>query len=89
VIGAFLCYFLSNYGIINVSYLSFTINKVVTRRVEMEKDMYTLSEISDKTGVTVRALRKYIHEGRIKAVKMGGNKFVVSHKNYIKFINGE
>lgn len=55
----------------------------------MTKELYTLPEMSEKTGVTVRALRKYIHEGRIKAVKMGGNKFVVSHENYMKFINGQ
>lgn len=55
----------------------------------MAKDIYTLPEISEKTGVTVRALRKYVHEGKIQAVKMGGNRFVVSHENYIKFINGK
>lgn len=55
----------------------------------MEKDAYTLPEVSEKTGVSVRTLRRYIHNGRIKAVKMGGNRFVVSRENFLKFINGE
>lgn len=49
---------------------------------------YSLNEVANLTGVTVRTLRKYMNEGRLKAVKMGGQ-CRVAEENYIAFINGE
>lgn len=56
----------------------------------MENDLklYTLEEVSEIVGVTVRTLYKYINDGRLKAVKMG-NKWQVSHKNLKDFIEGK
>ena len=49
--------------------------------------VYSLSELEPILGVTHRTLLRYITEGRLKGVKMGG-RWKVSQDNLRAFING-
>ena len=49
--------------------------------------VYSLSELEPILGVTHRTLLRYISEGKLKAVKMGG-RWKVSQDNLRAFVNG-
>lgn len=49
--------------------------------------VYSLSELEPILGVTHRTLLRYITEGRLKGVKIGG-RWKVSQDNLRAFING-
>ena len=49
--------------------------------------VYSLSELEPVLGVTHRTLLRYITEGRLKGVKIGG-RWKVSQDNLRAFING-
>lgn len=53
----------------------------------MELKTYTLQELSEMLNVHVTTLRNCVHDGRLKAIKLG-NKYIVSEENYRDFING-
>lgn len=53
----------------------------------MEK-FYTLKEIEDNLRISNRTLRRYIENGKLEAVKVGG-KYLVSEENYNKLISGK
>lgn len=54
----------------------------------MIQRFYDVKQVSEKLGVRVEAIRRYIKSGRLKAVKVG-NKYIVSEDNYNDFINGK
>lgn len=54
----------------------------------MTQQFYDVKQVSEKLGVRVEAIRRYIKNGRLKAVKVG-NKYIVSEDNYNDFINGK
>lgn len=47
--------------------------------------MYDLEEISKKTGISVKSLRKWIRQGKLKAKKLGV-KYYVSEDDLIEFL---
>lgn len=49
--------------------------------------LYTLSDLVPMLGVTYRTLQNYIHDGKLKGVKIGG-RWRVTEENLLKFING-
>ena len=49
--------------------------------------LYTLSDLVPMLGVTYRTLQNYIHDGKLKGVKIGGQ-WRVSEENLLKFVNG-
>lgn len=53
----------------------------------MVQESYNVEQVSEKLGVTIATVRKYIKDGRIKAVKVG-TKYIISENNYNNFING-
>jgi excisionase family DNA binding protein len=56
--------------------------------MNMVDETLTLLEIAEKLHVSTRSLMKYIQEGRLKAVKIGG-KWIVTETNYNSFVRGE
>lgn len=50
--------------------------------------MYDLEEISKKTGISVKSLRKWIRQGKVKAKKLGV-KYYVSEESLIEFLKEE
>ena len=50
--------------------------------------MYDLEEISKKTGISVKSLRKWIRQGKLKAKKLGV-KYYVSEDDLIEFLKKE
>jgi len=50
--------------------------------------MYDLEEISKKTGISVKSLRKWIRQGKLKAKKLGV-KYYVSEESLIEFLKEE
>jgi len=50
--------------------------------------LYSLTEIEPIVGVSHRTLMRYVYDGKLKAVKIGG-KWKVSEEALKKFINGE
>lgn len=54
----------------------------------MVQESYNVEQVSEKLGVTIATVRKYIKDGRIKAVKVG-TKYIISENNYNDFINGK
>ena len=48
--------------------------------------MYTAQEVSQILGVHVVTARRYMYEGRIKAKKIGGNRYLVSEANLREFL---
>ncbi len=48
--------------------------------------MYTAKEISEILGVHVVTARKYMAEGRIKAKKIGGNRYLVAEAHLREFL---
>lgn len=52
------------------------------------EQFYTLKEIEDNLRISNRTLRRYIKEGKLETVKIGG-KHLVSEENYHKLISGK
>lgn len=36
------------------------------------KDFYSVNELAEQLGVTTRSIRNYLHEGKLKGTKVGG-----------------
>ncbi len=54
----------------------------------MTQEAYNVTQVAEKLGVRIEAIRRYIKNGQLKAVKVG-NKYIVSEDNYNDFINGK
>lgn len=54
----------------------------------MAVETYTVEQIAEQLGVSVRTIREYVRDGKIKAVKVG-NKYIISEDNFRDFVNGE
>lgn len=54
----------------------------------MAVETYTVEQVAEQLGVSVRTIREYVRDGKIKAVKVG-NKYIISEDNFRKFVNGE
>lgn len=54
----------------------------------MTQEAYNVKQVAEKLGVRIEAIRRYIKNGQLKAVKVG-NKYIVSEDNYNDFINGK
>lgn len=52
----------------------------------MLENVYTLKEISEHLNISERALRKFVHEGRLKATKIG-NTYRVTEKHFNEFVD--
>lgn len=52
------------------------------------KGAYDAHEVAGFLNISVQTVRKYIKEGKLKAVLIG-NKHVISERNYQKFIDGD
>ncbi|MFW0762079.1 helix-turn-helix domain-containing protein [Staphylococcus cohnii] len=53
----------------------------------MAVETYTVEQIAEQLGVSVRTIREYVRDGKIKAVKVG-NKYIISEDNFRDFVNG-
>lgn len=49
---------------------------------------FEVAEVSQKLNLSENTVRKYIREGKIKAVK-AGKRYIVSENNYNNFIDGK
>lgn len=61
------------------------------QKKESREDMkgaYDVHEVADFLEISVQSVRKYIKEGKLKAVLIA-NKHVISERNYQKFIDGD
>lgn len=54
----------------------------------MAVETYTVEQVAEQLGVSVRTIREYVREGKIKAVKVG-NKYIISEDNFRDFVNGK
>lgn len=54
----------------------------------MAVETYTVEQVAEQLGISVRTIREYIRKGKIKAVKVG-NKYIISEDNFRDFVNGE
>ncbi|MDU6161097.1 MAG: helix-turn-helix domain-containing protein [Staphylococcus epidermidis] len=52
------------------------------------KGAYDVHEVAEFLEISVQSVRKYIKEGKLKAVLIA-NKHVISERNYQKFIDGD
>jgi len=48
--------------------------------------MYTTKEVSEILGINVVTARRYMFEGRIKAKKIGGNRYLVTEAHLREFL---
>ena len=48
-------------------------------------DFYTLSQLTEKTGISVRSFREFIKNGDLKASKIGKT-YIVTEADFIEFI---
>ena len=55
---------------------------------ELKAKLYRLKDIEELLGVTNRTLLTYVHNGRLKAAKIGGQ-WIVTEKNLEAFLNGD
>lgn len=62
--------------------------EVVAQKIDGLTFYYDLTDLGIVLGFSSSTLQKYIKDGRLKAIKIGG-KWKVSEENYKKFINGE
>lgn len=51
----------------------------------MDKELIRLKDISQKLNLSTATLRKYIHNGKLKAIKVGGN-YMVNTNDYDEFV---
>ena len=48
------------------------------------KDFYSVNELAEQLGVTTRSIRNYLHEGKLKGTKVGGQ-WKFSERNLLNF----
>ena len=53
-----------------------------------EKQLLTVAELSELTGLSKFTIRKFISEGRFSVIK-SGRKFYISLDNFLRFTKGE
>lgn len=41
--------------------------------MKLEKDLYSVNEVAELLGLQPRSIRRYISEGKLKAIKVVGN----------------
>ena len=52
------------------------------------KGYYSVQELADQLGVTTRSIRNYLHEGKLKGTKVGGE-WKFSEQNLFDFLYGD
>lgn len=52
------------------------------------KDFYSVNELAEQLGVTTRSIRNYLHEGKLKGTKVGGQ-WKFSERNLFGFLYGD
>lgn len=52
------------------------------------KDFYSVNELAEQLGVTTRSIRNYLHEGKLKGTKVGGQ-WKFSERNLFEFLYGD
>lgn len=52
------------------------------------KDFYSVNELAEQLGVTTRSIRNYLHEGKLKGTKIGGQ-WKFSERNLFEFLYGD
>ena len=59
--------------------------RVNERTDTMVTELIRLKDVSKKLNLSTATLRKYIHNGKLKAIKVGGN-YMVSINDYDEFV---
>ena len=63
------------------------VNSMETVKLFDDIELIKLVDISQKLGIHIVTLRRYIKSGKLKAQKLG-NSYFVSKENFKEFING-